>query len=145
MTDADEKAAASVLDLRALATTAGTDNRYVGQVTRVQDGDTIHVSVLDPLLSVPVVLSVRIAGINAPELHEPGGREVTAALAEWLPSGRVVTLTGVKPDKFAGRTLASVQTASGDDVATWLIVHQYAVEWSGVGTKPLVPWPPKGI
>lgn len=131
-----------MLDLRALAAEVGTGNSYVGQMGTWHDGDTGHVTVLDPLLSTPVVLAVRLLGVNAPELSEPGGREVTAALAAWLPAGRVVTLTGVKPDKYAGRVVGAVRTADGTDVASWLLSQGYAVPYSGTGPKPSVPWPP---
>jgi endonuclease YncB( thermonuclease family) len=132
----------TVLDLRALAAEVGTPNRYVGTHDRQIDGDTIVVKVLDPLLSVPVILTVRIMGINTPDRGEPGFLEVNAALAAWLPVGRVVTLTGVKPDKYAGRVDAAVATADGTDVAGWLLEHGYAVPWTGTGVRPLVPWPP---
>lgn len=135
----------TVLDLRTLAAEIGTPNAYVGTVIRWIDGDTGVISVLDPLVSVEVVLHVRILGINAPELSQPGGREVTAALAEWLPAGRIVTLTGVKPDKYVARIDAAVATADGTDVASWLLSKGYAVPWTGSGTRPLVPWPPVEI
>lgn len=131
-----------MVDLRALAHELGLGNRYVGTLITWHDGDTGHITVLDPLLSVPVTLAVRLVGINCPELTEPGGHEVTAALEEWLPPGQVVTLTGVKPDKFAGRCDAAVATADGTDVSTWLLSQGYAVPWSGLGAKPHVPWPP---
>lgn len=132
----------TVLDLRPLALNLASTNRYVGTVVSWHDGDTGHITVFDPVIGVPVTLTVRLLGINAPELSEPGGLEVTAALAAWLPAGRVVTLTGLKPDKFGGRADAAVATADGTDVSSWLLSQGYAVPWTGIGTKPHVPWPP---
>lgn len=129
-------------DLRELAAAAGTDNTYVGTVHAHIDGDTIKVLAVDPYFGVPVLLSVRIAGINCPDRGEGGYREVNAALAVWLPPGRVVTLTGLKPDKYAGRVDAAVATIDGTSVAGWLLDHGYAVLWDGVGKRPVVPWPP---
>lgn len=125
-----------------LAVAVGAENAFAGHIVQVHDGDTVAISVLDILLSVPVVLAVRIGGVNAPELSEPGGKEVRDLLAEQLPVGSVVTLRRVKPDKYAGRIVAQVTTAGGLDVAFWLIDHGYAVAWSGVGVKPKVDWPP---
>lgn len=128
--------------LRELAVRAGLDNTYVGTVYQHTDGDTIKVLAVEPYFGVPVVLSVRIAGINCPDRGEGGYREVNAALAAWLPVGRVVTLTGLKPDKYAGRCDAAVATADGVSVAGWLLDNGYAVFWDGTGSRPVVPWPP---
>lgn len=129
-------------ELLYLAVAVGADNAYAGSSFKPQDGDTHHFVVADVLLSMPVILDVRIAGINTNELNEPGGPEAAAALAGLLPFGTVVTLRHVHPDKYAGRALAQVVTALGVDVAPWMIGQQLAVAWNGVGPKPKVPWPP---
>jgi endonuclease YncB( thermonuclease family) len=131
-----------VAGVLSLALVVGADNVYAGTVTTVRDGDTVHVSVMDALLSVPVVLAVRVAGVNAPELSEPGGKEVRDLLAAELPPGTVVTLRRLHPDKYAGRVDATITTQAGLDVAFWLLDHGFAVAWSGVGIRPRVPWPP---
>jgi endonuclease YncB( thermonuclease family) len=125
-----------------LAAAVGASNAYAGVVASVRDGDSVHVTVMDPLLSASVVLAVRILGINTNELGEPGGPEAKAALQVLLPPGETVTLRRVRPDKYSGRTVASVTTSAGVDVAAWLIERQLAVAWSGVGPKPRVTWPP---
>lgn len=129
-------------DLLRLAVTAGADNAYAGTAYAGHDGDTHHITVVDVLLSTPVVLAVRIAGINAAELSEPGGPEARDALAGLLPLGTVVTLRHVRPDKYAGRVVAQVITGPGVDVGPWLIERGLAVPWNGTGPKPNVPWPP---
>ena len=133
-------------DLLRLAVAVGADNSYAGTVpadpAAVHDGDTVRVQVVDVLLSVPVLLAVRVAGINAPELSEPGGPEARDALAGLLTPGMVVTLRHVHPDKFAGRVVSQIITGKGEDVGPWMISRGFAVAWSGVGPKPAVPWPP---
>lgn len=59
-----------------------------------------------------------------------------------LPTGTVVTLRRLRPDKYGGRGLATVTTAAGVDVTQWMIGQKLAVPWNGVGKKPRVPWPP---
>lgn len=129
-------------DMLALAVAVGADNAYAGTAYAVHDGDTVHVSVVDPLLSTPVILAVRVAGINAAELSEPGGPEARDAVDGLLPLGAVVTLRHVRPDKYAGRVVAQVVTGLGVDVGPWLIAQGLAVAWNGAGPKPSVPWPP---
>jgi endonuclease YncB( thermonuclease family) len=129
-------------DMLRLAVAVGAENAYAGVAYVGHDGDTHHIIAPDVLTSTPVVLMVRIAGINANELHEPGGPEAAAALATLLSPGTVVTMRRLRPDKFAGRVVAQVTTADGVDVAAWLVDHGLAVPWSGVGVKPHVPWPP---
>lgn len=127
--------------LLAMAVGVGAANAWAGTVASVHDADTVHVSVVDTLISVPVTLAVRVLGVNARELSQPGGREAAAALTAALPPGTVVTLRSVKPDKFAGRIDATLTTQDGVDVATWLISNNWAAPWSGAGERPLPPWP----
>lgn len=128
-------------DLLALAVAVGAENAWVGAVTGVHDADTVHVGVVDPLLSVPLVLAVRVAGVNARELSQPGGQEARAALAAELPVGTVVTLRGVRPDKYAGRVDSHLTTAAGVDVGRWLVEQGWAAPWDGTGPRPVPPWP----
>lgn len=128
-------------DLLELAVAVGADNAWVGAVTGIHDGDTVHVGVVDPLLSIPVVLAVRILGVNARELSEPGGIEARAALTAELPVGTVVTLRGVRSDKYAGRIVSAVITAAGVDVGGWLVANGWAAPWNGTGPKPVPDWP----
>lgn len=128
-------------DLLDLAVAVGVDNAFVGTITGIRDADTVHVGVVDPLLSTTVVLAVRITGVNARELSEPGGMEARAALAAELPVGTTVTLRAVRPDKYAGRVDAHLTTAAGVDIAAWLVGQGWAAAWNGVGPKPVPPWP----
>lgn len=67
------------------------------RVTRVIDGDTFEIHTGD---------KVRIVGIDAPELREPGGLEAKALL-ELLILRRLATLL-VRGRDFFGRILAEV-------------------------------------
>jgi endonuclease YncB( thermonuclease family) len=130
-------------DLLRLAVAVGSDNAFAGtSYGPPHDGDTCHIAVVDVLLSTPVLLAVRIAGINAAELSEPGGPEARDALAGLLPAGTVVTLRRVRPDKFAGRVDARLIRADGVDVGQWLVGHGHAASWDGTGPRPVPPWPP---
>jgi endonuclease YncB( thermonuclease family) len=133
-------------DMLHLAVAVGADDAFAGtSYGPPHDGDTCHITVVDVLLSTPVLLAVRILGINAAELDEPGGPEARDAVAGLLPLGTVVTLRHVRPDKFAGRILAQVVTGTGIDIGPWLIERGLAVPWNGVGPKPSVPWPPAAL
>lgn len=114
---------------------------YIRTVTdiRVIDADTF-VCTVDLGFYVAVRMSCRLAGCNAPERHDPGGPEATAALAALL-TGQTVTVRSIRPDKFAGRFDAQVY-AGTVDVTAWMIDHGYAVAWDGTGRRPTVPWPP---
>ncbi len=75
------------------------------RVADVKDGDTIK---LDN------GWDVRIRGIDAPELGQPGGPEAKVLLT-WLlkQCGNRVTLHNIALDKY-GRYLATVRTGAGD-------------------------------
>lgn len=85
--------------------------------------------------------SYRLAGLNARELAMPGGAEAQAVLAAILRPGTPITLTSVKPDKFAGRWDCVITLDDGTVLNDWLISQQWAAPWTGKGTAPLPPWP----
>lgn len=118
---------------------------YNATMVRVHDGDTIEVIVdrgfFDYLGSTAHPIPIRILGINARELNEPGGPEAQANLAALLPVGSPVVLASSKPDKYAPRWDAAIQTPTIPDLATALIAGQWAAAWDGTGTKPVPPWP----
>jgi endonuclease YncB( thermonuclease family) len=75
--------------------------QYRARLVRVIDGDTL-VALVDTGFYGRQEVHLRLAGVNAPELHQPGGREAEQALAGALISNlspprpewylRVVTL-----------------------------------------------------
>lgn len=124
----------------------GEDNRAVtddyirsARVIRVIDGDTVIVDV-DLGFYVWVRMSCRLAGINARELHAPGGPAAGAHLAGLLPEGGLVTVGSVRADKFAGR-FDGVIRFNGEDINQRMVADGFAVRWDGSGTAPVPPWP----
>lgn len=88
------------------------DGPYFGVVERVIDGDTFEATVeVWPNLSATV--SVRISGIDAPELFRPqcpqerlGAQAAKEALQEIAPAGTAIRLEDVELGSFAGRVIA---------------------------------------
>lgn len=98
---------------------------------RVVDGDTVRFRVaiwIDQELSV----SVRVAGIDAPELFRPKcaaekalAREAKAFVAAFL-DGRETTLHDIEQGKYAGRVVARIE-ADGADLGDALVEAGLAV------------------
>lgn len=81
-------------------------DEITGTVTRVVDGDTIHVS-------VGVTKHViRLAEIDTPERDQPWGREASRALADKLTRARVTVHTNER-DRY-GRLVGKVLLGSRD-------------------------------
>ena len=109
-------------------------------VERVVDGDTVRVSAqiwVDQLVSV----SVRLRDVDAPELFRPQcpaekerAREAKAYVEALLGAGEV-SLSDVAHDKYGGRVVARLVTASGEDVGAALLAEGLAV-----ATGDADPW-----
>lgn len=88
---------------------------------------------------------IRILGCNAIELADPGGPEAHEALTARLPAGSPVVLAEVAPDKYGGRRDARIfydgPAGTVRDLAADLITDGWAARWSGVGKRPVPPWP----
>ena len=101
-----------------------------GVVTRVVDGDTVWVKAATPAKGVKVgdILKVRIVGIDAPEICQPGGRQALAALRSHV-LGQTVTLSSPSSRRIDdyGRVLATLDK-QGDDVGRWMVQRGQA--WS---------------
>jgi hypothetical protein len=78
-------------------------------VVKITDGDTVELDV-DLGFEITRRASFRLLGLNARELHDPGGREAKMNLTLLLPMGSAVLLTSVKNDKFGGRYDAILTT-----------------------------------
>jgi micrococcal nuclease len=105
---------------------------------RVVDGDTV---VLDIDLGFHLKLEarpVRLAKINAPELHEPAGKIAADYVHDLLPAGKQVTLESHSLDKY-GRILGSIGLPDGFDLATMLLGEGYASPWDGHSPRPQPP------
>ena len=123
---------------------AGDYGPYKAVLVRVIDGDSVVVDVdLWPGLAQRV--SVRLAGINAPELRAPAECERLAAqkamdAVQALVTTGTLTLTDVGPDKYWGRIVGKlwVVTAKGKvDLGQILIERRLAKPYSG-GKR--LPW-----
>ena len=99
---------APLLVLLALALPAAAQSTLEGTVTRIVDGDTIHVRVAGQ------IEKVRYIGVNTPEVHnprkgeEPGGRAAAAVNRDLVNGRRVrLELDTQSRDRY-GRLLAYV-------------------------------------
>jgi endonuclease YncB( thermonuclease family) len=110
-------------------------------VVDVHDGDTIMV---DIDLGQDMWIrrrSVRLIGIAARELREPGGKEARDFLASLLPTGTLVEIESQGWDKFAGRIDGTVFITPMQVVNNEMLRAGYAVPWDGRGSQPKPPWP----
>ncbi len=121
---------------------AGAQDRLAGpvpaQVLSVIDGDTIEVRAVIWLGQV-VSTRVRLAGIDAPELRGKCAREralaerARAYLLARLEGGELaqVRLRDIRYGKYAGRVLARVETAAGEDLGRGLMAAGLARPYAG--------------
>jgi endonuclease YncB( thermonuclease family) len=107
---------------------------YAATVVRVIDGDTFVARV--PIWpGQEVTVRVRIAGIDAPELHSRCAEERAAAAAAGaalrdLVGAGAVTLVDVRPDKYFGRVDAEVRVG-GRSAGAQLLADGHAVAYDG--------------
>lgn len=100
-------------------------------VVRVIDGDTVRVRA-HIWIDQSIEISVRLAGIDAPEILRPACRaertvgdtakDTVAALA-----GDTLYLRNITLGKYAGRVVADVATEDGTDIGAHLISVQQAI------------------
>ena len=86
------------------------EERVTGIVSEVTDGDTLTVAVDG------TDLTVRLLGINAPELTECWGTEAGSALTDLVLGQEVLLVSGEEDSDAFGRALRFVFLESGDDV-----------------------------
>jgi endonuclease YncB( thermonuclease family) len=105
---------------------------YTCTVLRIVDGDTLHVDA-DLGCDVHIQLTIRLDGINCPELATDAGKAAKVAATTWLGTGQRLILhtTKNRKEKY-GRYLGTIyregELASLND---WLIVQGHAVPYSG--------------
>jgi micrococcal nuclease len=91
------------------------------EVVDVIDGDTLSVRAII-WLGQSVETNIRLAGVDAPELHARCPQEKTMAeAARRLVGVGMVQLMDVQPDKYGGRVRACVRITSGDDLSEALL------------------------
>ena len=109
---------------------ATTRQAQSGVVTRVVDGDTLWVKTG----ASQQPLKVRIQGIDAPEICQPGGLQARDALKQKV-LGQSVTVTSGAHDDY-GRTIGTVHM-QGQDMGRWLVAHGHAWVYSYRSKKAL--------
>ena len=112
----------------------------VGRVVKVYDGDTITVIGRVPHNPTIYKFSVRLYGIDCPEMrtHNECEKKIALKAKEYVSqrvSGHLVTLKETSLDKY-GRLLAKVFCQDGGCVNDELVREHLAVEYDG-GTKKI--------
>lgn len=105
------------------------------EVLHVIDGDTLALRV-HIWIGQTVDMNVRIAGIDAPELHgkcasERERAEAARDFLKELVSGQRLQLEDVRNDKYGGRVIAEVRDMKGDDVGKVLLARGLARVYEG--------------
>jgi len=115
------------------------DGPVTADVVRVIDGDTFEAAARI-WLGQAIDIHVRIAGIDAPELHARCAQERAQAeaardfLAHRIEGGQV-RLSAVRYDKFGGRVDAIVQDGQGD-IGAAMVRARLARPYHGERRKP---------
>ena len=110
-----------------------------GVVTRVIDGDTVEF-VAHVWLGLNLTTHVRVRGIDTPEVagkcaaEKTRAAEATRRLADLTASG--ISIANVADDKYAGRVIADVTTATGTDVKAAMIASGLARPYDGSARQP---------
>lgn len=108
-----------------------TDYRYKVDIIGVHDGDTVTVSV-HLGFGLLFATSIRMAGINAPELSAPGGNEARDYLRELVAAGTgpwTARTYKTGNEKF-GRWLATLYDPAGTDICQQMIDTGHAVYYN---------------
>lgn len=122
------------------------DYVYRASLVSCHDADT-QTYVLDLGFNVRVRVTIRVLGINAPELATPEGKVAQAAALSWLMGAGSAdwpfviasqkAATPIGPDKFGGRWLAQVwRQSDGAELGAALVAGGFARVWNGQGVKP---------
>lgn len=125
-----------------------------GRVVKVYDGDTVTIVAQHPSDKKAYDYSVRLAGIDTPEikvpanhpdreLHKRAGEIVRDVLARRIPIGTVVIFEGTGEDKYSGRLLGKLHLhtksifgfGKREDLNQWLLDQGYAVPYEGKTKK----------
>lgn len=115
---------------------SGVAHATPATVDYIFDGDTFaaYVNLED---DIQISVRVRLINVDTPEIHGECESETRRAarakerLAELIPVGSRVELSGIKDDKYLGRIDAYVRTADGRDVGTVLISEKLGRAYSG--------------
>jgi len=104
---------------------------YRAHVRSVYDGDTIRADVDCGFGIWTANQPLRLLGIDAPELGQPGGKEARDYLRGVLPIGTEVVIRTVKDEREKyGRLLAAI-SLNGEDVNLTMIQTGHAKPYDG--------------
>jgi len=115
-----------------------------GKVIKVYDGDTITIASKLPNMNDPIYrFSVRLAGINSPEIKGESFAEKQLALIARdalhnLIFGKIVILKNASTEKY-GRILADVYLEDLH-VNNWMLREKYAVPYNGGKKNRPIEW-----
>ena len=107
-----------------------------GKVTAVYDGDTLTVAARHDRQGMPYRFSVRLSGIDAPEIRGAASADEKRAAIVARDAlraailGELVTLTVYSFDKY-GRLLASVAHDHKGDMSNWMLESGHARPYDG--------------
>lgn len=101
---------------------------YRVKLGQVHDGDTLWVTI-DLGFYLEHRVPVRLAGINAPELAVPAGKQARDALAAFIAAhpGQWLAQTYKSGEDKYGRWLATLIAPDGTDVNAWMLQSGHAV------------------
>jgi micrococcal nuclease len=116
-------ALAASLTTPAHAASPASSPAFRGTVVQVTDGDSVKVRPLDG----GSLVTVRIVGIDAPEICQAGGPQAREALRERIGQ-QVVTVSEGRPDANR-RRLARVGTDEEPDLGRWLVSQGHPWSW----------------
>lgn len=99
---------------------------YQATIDKVIDGDTVHVTI-DLGMDCAIKTTIRVSGINAPEMSTEEGKAAKAFALSLLPVGEKVVLRTIKDkrEKY-GRYLGVIITSPGQDFATQMVKAGHA-------------------
>lgn len=102
---------------------------YKATVVRVVDGDTVDVRA-DLGFHITQEMRLRLAGINAPEMRDPRGKDAKAALAARLPAGTEILIRTERDrrEKY-GRYLAVI-LLDNEDINAWMVASGFATPYT---------------
>jgi endonuclease YncB( thermonuclease family) len=130
-----------VMSLSTVAKDINYGNATVSEITSIYDGDTFRANIKGYPAIVGEHMSIRINGIDTPELRGKCDKEKQLArkakqfTVEHLRAAKVITLKNIKRGKYF-RLIADVYV-DGGSLGELLIANEHAVNYSG-GTK--VSW-----
>lgn len=96
-----------------------------GVVTRVVDGDSVKIAVLVD------VGTLRVVGIDAPELATAAGKQSKRFAESILPLGHVLLVRLEQQREKFGRLLGNIQLPDGEWLSEAMVSQKYARRYDG--------------